>query len=303
MLGAGFVEDGIGVADVEEDLAADGVGRELGEQTVGAREWEVAELASGFVGAPGGVEFVVGPEGAVDENGFGTRGELGPFAGATGQAWSDERLFVVLFEEESGGRLIGGGGLKKIITDVVRVGAAERDRGVEERGGVTRIVRKVAADASSRGKGLPLNRRFGALQDLEDAVLGLEDALHRRRGKDEETLRPTQVEKAESGVNFRRGKKNAGNRRAAGAFRGGEELGPGQKLGAEIGRSADEEPKIGKRRDGDLGLRARAAVQRAVAEAGAVTADAIPLGESTVAGRAKNFDVHFLASFLAGELG
>lgn len=302
MLGARFVEDGVRVVDVEEDLAADGVGGELGEQTVGAGEREMAEPASGFVAAPGGAEFVVGPEGAVDQNGVGTRGELGPFAGAAGQSWSDENLFAVLFEEKSGGRLIGRGGLKKIVTDVIRVWATERDRGVEKRSGVTRIVGKVAADASSRGKCLPLNRRFGALKDLEDAVLGLEDALHRRRGKDEETLRPAQVEKAEGGVNFRRGKKNACNRRAARVFRGGEELGPGKKLGAEIGRSADEEPKIGKRREGDLRLRARAAAQRAVAEAGAVKAGAIPLGESAVGGRAKNFDVHFLASLLAGEL-
>ena len=129
----------------------------------------MAEFASGFGGAAGGEEFVFGPEGAADENGVCTGGELGPFAGAAGEAGSDKNLFAVLFEKESDGRLIGRRGAKEIVSDVVRIGAAQRDRGVEESRGVTRIVRKMAADAPSGGKGLPppdprraksLGRRF-----------------------------------------------------------------------------------------------------------------------------------------------
>ena len=215
----------------------------------------MAEFASGFGGAAGGEEFVFGPEGAADENGVCTGGELGPFAGAAGEAGSDKNLFAVLFEKESDGRLIGRRGAKEIVSDVVRIGAAQRDRGVEESRGVTRIVRKMAADAPSGGKGLPLDGRVGAFEDLEDAVLALEDALHGGRGKDEETRCPTQVKEAKSGVNFCRGQEDASNGRTAGAVWGRGELRSSEKLGAEIGRGSDEEPKIGEGGEGDLGLR------------------------------------------------
>ena len=215
----------------------------------------MAELASGFGGAAGGEEFVFGPEGAADENGVCTGGGLGPFASAAGEAGSDKNLFAVLFEEESDGRLIGRRGAKEIVSDVVRIGAAQRDRGVEESRGITRIVRKMAADAPSGGKGLPLDGRVGAFEDLEDAVLALEDALHGGRGKDEETRCPTQVKEAKGGVNFCRGKEDASNGRTAGAVCGRGELRSSEKLGAEIGRGSDEEPKIGEGGKGDLGLR------------------------------------------------
>ena len=68
MFGTAFVEDGIGVVDVEQDAAAAGVAREEFKQSVFAGEREMSHLARFLFAAAGLDEFVVAPEGAVEES-------------------------------------------------------------------------------------------------------------------------------------------------------------------------------------------------------------------------------------------
>jgi len=97
------------------------VGGELGQQTVRARQREVAEFAGGFGAAAAEEEFVVRPEGPVDEGGVGARSDFGPFAGTSGHTGRDENLLAVLFEEKSDRRLIGWGCAQEIVTGIVRI--------------------------------------------------------------------------------------------------------------------------------------------------------------------------------------
>lgn len=148
MLGTCFVENRIGVVDVDEDFAADGISWELGQQAVRTGEREMAEFSSGFGGAAGRKEFVVRPEGAVDENGVRARGKFDPLARAARQAGSDEDLFVVLFEEKSDSRFVGRSRAKEIVADVVGIRTAKGDGTAHEGGRIPWILREVAAQAS-----------------------------------------------------------------------------------------------------------------------------------------------------------
>src|SRR5437762_10226378 len=101
MFGGIFVEDGIGVVDVDEDFAGGGVGRELGEEAVASGEREMAHFSGGFLTAAGGDEFVVGPEGAVKEGHRAGGGGFEPFTGNFGERRGEEERFAGLFETES----------------------------------------------------------------------------------------------------------------------------------------------------------------------------------------------------------
>ncbi len=84
MLGAVFVEDGIGVVDVDKDATALGRVGELIEQAAWAGERQVAHIAGGFFASAGADEFVVAPEGAVDQGEVTGGGEFCPFRIAAG---------------------------------------------------------------------------------------------------------------------------------------------------------------------------------------------------------------------------
>src|SRR5579872_4307869 len=68
VFGRAVVEDGICVVDVNQDAAGAGVGWEECEQAVFAGEWEMAHVAGFLFAAAGFDEFVVAPEGAIEES-------------------------------------------------------------------------------------------------------------------------------------------------------------------------------------------------------------------------------------------
>lgn len=124
MFGGVFVEDGIGVVDVNEDFAGVGVGGELSEQAVASGEGDVAHFAGGFVSAAGFEEFIIGPECSVKKgNVAGSRG-LKPLAGDFGDGRSEEEGFTALLE-------------------------AKRDDGFERRQGAAKVGAQVVGKAAT----------------------------------------------------------------------------------------------------------------------------------------------------------
>src|SRR4029077_19027913 len=121
MFGALLVKDGIGVVDVDKDFAAFGVGGKLLEEPGGALEGKMADFASGFFAAAGVDEFVVGPEGAVDEDDVSGGCGFGPFGGMRGKGRGDEELLIGLFERESDGGVVRSAGVGEFVADVVGV--------------------------------------------------------------------------------------------------------------------------------------------------------------------------------------
>jgi len=84
------------------------------------------------------------------------------------------------------------------------------------------------------------------LQDLEDTVLGLEEALYRRRGKNEEVLEFPQVEKAHYGVNLGRGEKNARDRERPGVSGEGDISGAARSLERRSGEAPTRNQRLGR---------------------------------------------------------
>ena len=254
MFGRGFVEDGIGVVDVEEDFAAAGVGGELREKAIRTGKRDVANLRRGFFAAAGLLQFVVGPEGAVDQNDIGGSGDLRPFRATAGERRSDEDFFAGLFEEQTDGGFVGRGAAAKIFTGKVGIGAVEWNGVVEKGRSVTGIFREMATDASTGREHLPLDRRIGAFEDSEDTAFVLEEALDGGSGKNEKILELTQMKQTHDGIHIGGKKKNSRDRRVSGKVGIGREFRAANDLRAKIGRSANEKPEARNRRESDLRL-------------------------------------------------
>ncbi len=75
MFGALFVEDGVGVIDVDENFS----GADSGERAQGIGNRLMAHLASGLAMSLQAEQFVVRPECAVKENDIATRHLFQPF--------------------------------------------------------------------------------------------------------------------------------------------------------------------------------------------------------------------------------
>ena len=101
MLGTLFVEDGVGVVDVNQDSAGLGARRELREQAIRTGERKMADFARGFFAAARSNKFVVGPKRAVEESHIRGSGMLRPLGAAAGEGRSDEERFAILLEGES----------------------------------------------------------------------------------------------------------------------------------------------------------------------------------------------------------
>jgi len=292
MFGGIFVEDGIGVVDVDEDLACGGVSRELGEESVASGEGDVAHFPGGLVAAARAEEFVVGPEGAVEERDAAGSGGLAPFAGDIGKRGGEEERFGALFETERDDGFWRRQRTAELGADVVGEAATYRNRGADESRRGRRIFAEAAGKASAGRERLPVDRWFGAVKDIEDAVFGLHDFLNGGSGEEEEGLEFTQMEQSHKGIDVGGREKDAADRSAGGFAGGRSQLSGSEYLCAEIGRGAEEEPDYTVGREGELRLRAGGGLARAGAQAGAVAAGAVPLREATAGGRTEDFDLH-----------
>src|SRR4051812_23412808 len=107
MLGAVFVENRVGVVDVDKDAASASVAWELLEQAGSARQRKMADITSGSVAAAGPAKFVVAPESAVDQRDVRGSGEFGPVRIPAAQRWRDQKALAGMLEAEADGGLFG----------------------------------------------------------------------------------------------------------------------------------------------------------------------------------------------------
>src|SRR6266852_1438126 len=92
----------------------------------------MTNFASGFFAAAGLDEFVVAPEGAVDEHEIAGSGRLDPFGVAPGKRWRKEEALSVLLENEAYAGFFGRYRALKLFAHVVRIRAAERHGDADE---------------------------------------------------------------------------------------------------------------------------------------------------------------------------
>src|SRR5690348_12358628 len=138
----------------------------------------------------------------------------------------------------------------------------------------------MTTQASLGRQSLPFHRRIGTLQNAEDPIFFLKNALHSMRGKDKKALKLPKMKQAHHGVNVCAWQKHAANcgwSRIIGVrsqFAGAKNLLP------EIWGSAKKKPDLGVRRKNDLRLRARTSLQLALTQTATVRTIAIPLGKA-----------------------
>jgi len=292
MLGRIFVEDGIGVVDVDENFSGRGIGGELGQEAVGSGKREVAHFACGFLAAAGAEEFVVGPESAVEEGDGAGGGGFEPFAGNFGERRSEEKRLAGLLEAESDDGLLGRERATEFAADVVGEAAAYRDGRTNERRRSGGVFPETAGQTSAGRKTLPVDGRIGAVEHVEDAIFGLYDFLDGRRGEEEEGLEFAKMEEAHEGVDIGGREENASDGSAGGFVIRRGKLRRGQDLAAEVGGSAEKEPDGAVGREGQLSLSAGLGLDGPRAKAGTVVAGAVPLREASAGCGAEDFNVH-----------
>src|ERR1700676_4650796 len=170
MFRALFVKDGVGVVDVDQHALAAGVAGKLFEQAAGAGKRQVTHFASGFLATAGLDEFVIAPEGAVEQQQVARGGIFGPFRIAAGKRSRYEHAFSALLESKAEGGFVFGKGAAEFVADVIRVRAAQRNGGANERRRFARSFGEMTAEPAFAGKALPLHRGIGTFEDAEDFV-------------------------------------------------------------------------------------------------------------------------------------
>ena len=118
------------------------------------------------------------------------------------------------------------------------------------------IFAEAAGEASARRERLPVDRWFGAVQDVKDAVFGLYDFLNGGGGKQKERLEFAEMEQAHQRVHVGRREEDAADGSAGGFAGRWRELRSRKDLRAEVGRGAEEEPDDTIGGESELRLRA-----------------------------------------------
>src|ERR1700741_2647750 len=107
---------------------------------------------------------------------------------------------TLLFQYQADGCLVGGKRATKLLARVVGIRAAERNRRANKSRRFSGSFGEMAAQPAIAGKGLPLHRGIGALENRKDAIFFLENALHCGRGEHKEILKLTQMQQAHYGI-------------------------------------------------------------------------------------------------------
>ena len=129
-----------------------------------------------------------------------------------------------------------------------------------------------------------------AAQRRHDAVVVDDVGAHRRRGEQRQRRPLAQRQQADPGVDVAVGQRHRGDGRSP--VGGRPQLARALDLRAHVGRSAEQDPALTVRRDGERRLRARRGAQPAAAHADAVGAGAVPLREAAAGGRAEHAQPH-----------
>src|SRR5690348_4701603 len=103
---------------------------------------------------------------------------------------------------------------------------------------------------------LPLHRRICALQNTEDPVFLLKNALHATSRKDKESLKFAQMKQAQDRVDIGARQEHAADRGRRGSLIGRRKLLRSEDLLAQIRGSAKQKPNFGVGRKDNLRLRA-----------------------------------------------
>src|SRR5215469_668985 len=108
----------------------------------------MADFAGRLGGAAGLAEFVVRPEGAVEEDDVGRGSQFLPFRVAASERRSDEDLLTAALEQKTDGRVFGGGVAPEFLAQVVGIVAVEGNRVADKRRRFARAFREMAAEAA-----------------------------------------------------------------------------------------------------------------------------------------------------------
>src|SRR5262245_19195262 len=132
MLGALFIQNGIGVVDVDQDAATPRIAWELLQEAARSRKRQMTHFVRRFVDATCGPELVVAPEGAIDEDDVASGGMFGPFWITPRQGRSNEQTLAALLEDQSQRRFVFCQSAKQVIANEVRIRATKRNRSTDE---------------------------------------------------------------------------------------------------------------------------------------------------------------------------
>src|SRR5215467_14261615 len=119
----------------------------------------------------------------------------------------------------------------------------------------------MAAQASFCCQSLPFYGRVGTLQNAEDPVLFLKNALHASSGKHKEALKFPQMKQPHDRIYIGTWQEDASDRGRRGSVPGGSEFARGKHLLPQIRRSAKQKPNFGVGRKNNLCLRAWTCLQ------------------------------------------
>src|SRR5215469_1759607 len=292
VFGAFFVKDGVRIVDVNQGFAAFGTGGKLFKQTVGARERQMANLARGLFAAAGAHQFVVAPEGAINESHIGGLDGGLPHCGRSGKRGSKKETLFALFHDETDRRVFRRNGAKSFLADVIRITSSKRHGAADEVCRPRRIFRQMAAQTSFGRQRLPFHRRIGALQHAENPILFLKYTLDAARRKNKEALKLSQMEQPHHRIHISARQKHTANRRWRRSTLWRGKFARAKHLLAQIRRSGKQKPHFGINGENDLRLRARTSFQFAVAQSTTVRTITIPLGKAAPGCRSEDFYTH-----------
>jgi hypothetical protein len=139
---------------------------------------------------------------------------------------------------------------------------------------------------------LPFDGRIGAVQNAEDPVVLLKNALHAARRKHKKALKFAQMKEAHHGVDISARQEHAADRCRRRSLIGRREFVHTNHLLAQIGRSAEQKPNFGVERKDNLRLRAWASFHLAVAQTATVRTMTIPLGKAAPGCGSEDFYAH-----------
>jgi hypothetical protein len=120
-----FIEDGIGVVDVDENFAAFGIAWELREQAVASGERKMTHFAGGSLAASNRNEFVIRPKSSVQESDIAGSGGFHSLGGTFRQARRITERLSGLFEAERHNCFLGWQTAAELRADEIRIVATE----------------------------------------------------------------------------------------------------------------------------------------------------------------------------------
>jgi hypothetical protein len=291
MLGALLIKDWICVVDVDENAANVAYELQLLNESGWAKERQVAHLPGGGSSALYLDQLVVGPKGPVEKRELALNKAAFPLLTVSRQAWSIKKSLITVHELEADDGFFFRQTLAQRLTHIIGKAAAQWHGFAEEIVFCHGLRLADERDKAVERECFPAHGRIGSHQCAKKAVFFREDAPDGKSRIDVQRLKFPKVEEPQDGVHIRTCQENGRDGGAAGrACRG--KFGIFAELLAEIWGSIQKEPRGVIRRNSDLRLRARTALELTFSQAATVGASAIPLGKTAPGCGAEDFNAH-----------